>query len=109
MPAASAPGVIGEKRGRVFPLTPAFFAIDAAFWTAVAFLFAIQGRSSSSVSLGASFAHSFTSFVPCILLTPVIGLLSVRFRFARGQQLPSSIAHVVGLCGFVIIGGGMMG
>src|ERR1051326_7680699 len=97
------------RRSLPFPLTARFVALDAVFWTTVSALFAIQATSRGDVAFGIAFRGSFVSFVPCILLTPAIALLSDQFRFGEATRLRSSLAHLAGLVGFLTIGGGMMG
>src|SRR3954467_7508093 len=96
-------------RTRPFPLTARFIALGAVFWTTIASLFAIQATLRNHVTFGAAFGESFVSFVPCILLTPAIALLAVRFRASETTPLRSAIALAAGLAGFLTIGGGMMG
>jgi two-component system LytT family sensor kinase len=96
-------------RARPFPLTTPFIALESAFWALVAVLFAVQATTRRDVGLVTAFGQSFVSFVPCILLTPVIALLAVRHRFPTPTDAASWLAHGLGLLGFLTIGGGMMG
>src|SRR5256885_7387607 len=96
-------------RTRPFPLTARFIALGAVFWTTVASLFAIQATLRNHVTFGAAFGESIVSFVPCILLTPAIALLAVRFRVSETTPLRSAVALTAGLAGVLTIGGGMMG
>ena len=96
-------------RPRPFPLTARFIGLEGAFWALVAFLFAVQAATRRDVTLATAFAQSVVSFIPCVLLTPVIALLAIQFRFPKPTDPRSWIAHGAGLIGFLTIGGGMMG
>ena len=87
-----------------------FWAFNVAVWVALALLFAVQSSAQFGTTLGSrTIVTSLVSFLPCILLTPVIWTVASKFRFAHGQRIRSLIAHAAGLGGFIVIGGGLMG
>lgn len=87
-----------------------FWAVNVWAWLAIALLFAVQSAAQRGVPLlPRAIVTSVVSFLPCMLLTPVIWAIAARFRFGPGDRLRSLGAHALGLAGYVTVGGGLMG
>ena len=87
----------------------ALLLLTTGFWTAIAFLYAVQATSRGHDPFTRNLATSLASFVPCILLTPAIALLATRWRFAPGARGRSAASHAAGMLAFLIVAGAMMG
>jgi len=98
------------RAGFVPPWRWRFAAFNVSFWTAIAFLFAVQASARGAPGpFSRSLATSLTSFAPCALLTPFIAWLAQRYRLLPGERRASLLAHAGGVLAFVIVGGAMMG
>jgi len=86
-------------------------AYDVVAWTLVALLFTLQGASSNTSNLPISrvFAQELVGFAPCILFTPLIAWVALRFRPTERRDARVIGAHVAMLLLFTIGGGMMMG
>jgi signal transduction histidine kinase len=88
-------------------------ALSALFWAAVALLYAVQG----AVRRGGftdwsdfprSAITSLVSFSPCVILTPPVAALALRYRFGDGRWRRAALAHAAGLVAFAVVAGAMM-
>ena len=84
-------------------------AWDVALCTLVALLFAGQGAARTSEPFLQQLATQLVGFVPCMLFTPLIGAVALRFRFAEGTRARAVAAHLLCLAAFLTVGGAMMG
>ncbi len=89
-----------------------WLALDVVVWGAMALLYAVQ----SAVRMGPDgelafpriAVSSLVSFAPCVVLTPIVALLALRYRFAEQTWRRSALVHLAGLTAFVVIAGPMM-
>ena len=89
-----------------------WLALDVGVWSAVALLYAVQ----SAVRMGNGGQDAFpriaigslVSFAPCVLLTPFVALLALRYRFGERTWRRSTVVHVAGLVAFIVVAGPMM-
>ena len=87
-----------------------FWAFNVAAWVAIALLFAVQiSAQTGAALLSHTTVTTVVSFLPCVLLTPVVWAIATRFRFAYGERIRSVAAHGLGLVGYIVVGGGLMG
>ena len=97
---------VGIARSRVWR----WVGYDVAAWTLVALLFTLQSVASTP---GSSFARGFAvqmaGFIPCMLLTPLIAYVALRFRLSESPDARTIGAHLAALLVFTIGGGMMMG
>jgi len=97
---------VGIARSRVWR----WVGYDVVAWTLVALLFTLQ---SAATTPGTSFARGFAvqmaGFIPCMLLTPLIAYVALRFRLSESPDARTIGAHLATLLVFTIGGGMMMG
>ena len=89
-----------------------WMGINALVWVVVALLFSVQSAVRMRPGQGVGFPRlvvtSLVSFTPCVLLTPAVAALALRYRFAAGRTGRSVLAHAAGLVAFVLVAGPMM-
>jgi len=89
-----------------------WLALDVGIWGTMALLYAVQ----SAVRMGpdgqAAFPRiavgSLVSFAPCVVLTPFVALLALRYRFGERTWRHSALIHLAGLATFIAVAGPMM-
>ena len=88
-----------------------FIALNLATWAAIAFVFAIQASSRSSwrQPFDSALGHTLLGFSPYALLTPVVALIALRYRFLPGKRGSSVMVHAGALVAFVFVAGALMG
>ncbi|MDQ6830470.1 MAG: histidine kinase [Gemmatimonadota bacterium] len=81
---------------------------DLLAWTGMAVLFAAQEAIRSPRPFGHLFASNFASFLICVLFTPIIAWVTLRYRFSDNPT-KAVIAQGITLVVFLTIGSAMMG
>lgn len=97
------PDVAHARRARLWR----WAAYDVIAWTLVALLFTLQ--STSADPLHRTFLEQYVGFVPCMLFTPLIAWVALRFRLSERRDARTVGAHLAMLLLFTIGGGMMMG
>lgn len=82
-------------------------AYDVAAWSAIALLFALQ--ESTHGPFWRSIADQVAGFTPCMLLTPLVAFVALRYRITERPTARVLLAHLAMLLVFTVIGGMMMG
>src|SRR4051812_43644980 len=90
-------------------LTWRWAAWDVALWTLVALLFAGQSAARTDEPFLQQLVTQLVGFVPCMLFTPLIGAVALRYRFSEGGRGRAAAAHLLCLAAFLAVGGAMMG
>src|SRR3569833_1381318 len=97
---------VGVARSRVWR----WVVYDVVAWTLVALLFTLQSAASApGTPFSRGFAVQMAGFIPCMLLTPLIAYVALRFRLSERLDARTIGAHVVTLLVFTVGGGMMMG
>ncbi len=81
---------------------------DVLAWTGLAILFAAQEAITSPRPFSHLFASNFASFTICMLFTPIIAWVTLRYRFSENTTR-ALIAQGVTLVLFLTVGSAMMG
>jgi signal transduction histidine kinase len=82
-------------------------AYDVIAWTLVALLFSLQGMTEEPFHR--TFVKQYVGFLPCMLFTPLIAWVALRFRLGERRDARAIGAHLGMLLLFTIGGGMMMG
>ena len=114
---AAPPAVAQAPAAQASPALPSASAVpwrrwaiyQVGAWFLLSVVYTVQAIGVGTADAWNVFVHTLAGFVPCMLLTPAIAAVTLRFRFAEGHRAASALAHAMALPIFLFGGAALMG